>query len=110
MEDQLTGDHFCFGEGDEKCNFIEGSQEDALKYIIAHISQPSSVILDLTGLDSEHAHACMLIAVLASDVFRCFRTSSCFQPPIGQEFHILYCYISRQCGKVVAKTRLTFLN
>ena len=60
VDDQLKSDHFCFGEGEERCNFLEGSQEDVLKYITAHFSQPSSVVLDLTGLDGKQYCTCWL--------------------------------------------------
>jgi hypothetical protein len=61
VDDQRKCDHFCFGEGEDRSNFLEGSQEDVLKYIIAHFSQPSSVVLDLTELDGKQYCTCWLL-------------------------------------------------
>ena len=38
VDDKVKHDHFCFGEGDERCNFLEGSQEDVSQYVVTHFS------------------------------------------------------------------------
>ena len=85
-----------FGEGEDRCNFLECSQGDVLKYITAHFSQPSSVVLDLTGLqisNTAHVGCCANIScILLFQDKELFSTSSRAKMP----FILLHLRIVRE--------------
>ena len=50
-DDKVRQEHFSYDAEDPRLNFVEGSEERMLGYLIHHFSFPGSIVMDMSGLE-----------------------------------------------------------